>query len=66
MGDASTNNEQQIIRDNPDLDIDVLKVGHHGSKTSTSLEFLASITPDIAIISAGINNIYRHPPQRSN
>ena len=61
MGDASTNNEQQIIRDNPDLDIDVLKVGHHGSKTSTSLEFLASITPDIAIISAGINNIYRHP-----
>ncbi len=43
------------------LDVDVLKVDHHGSKTSSSEEFLARITPEVAIISVGKNNTYGHP-----
>ncbi|MBI4435233.1 MBL fold metallo-hydrolase [Candidatus Uhrbacteria bacterium] len=42
-------------------DIDVLKVGHHGSFTSTSWEFLQTITPEIALISLGRENLYGHP-----
>ncbi len=43
------------------LDTDILKVGHHGSKTSSSAEFLTAVTPDAAIISAGARNTYGHP-----
>jgi len=42
---------------------DVLKVGHHGSKTSTSEKFLGLVNPGLAIISAGKNNKYGHPHQ---
>lgn len=43
------------------LKADVLKLGHHGSKTSSSEEFLEAIDPDYAIVSAGLNNSYGHP-----
>jgi len=43
------------------LDSDVLKVGHHGSKTSSSIEFLSLVTPEISLISAGIHNKFHHP-----
>jgi len=43
------------------LDSDVLKVGHHGSESSTSNEFLNYVSPEISLISAGINNSYGHP-----
>ena len=43
--------------------MDILKVGHHGSNTSTSKEFVQSISPKISLISAGKNNIYGHPHQ---
>src|SRR3989344_6838960 len=43
------------------LDVDVLKVGHHGSRTSSCSYFLATVTPKIAVISAGKNNRYGHP-----
>ncbi|MCH6575742.1 MAG: DNA internalization-related competence protein ComEC/Rec2, partial [Bacteroidetes bacterium] len=43
------------------LNVDVLKVGHHGSKTSTSRKFLGYVTPQISLISAGINNRFKHP-----
>ena len=42
-------------------DIDVLKVGHHGSKTSSCEEFINEIVPDYSIISVGKNNRYGHP-----
>ncbi len=65
MGDAPSKIEDQIIKDNPTLDIDVLKVGHHGSKTSSSLDFLKVITPKEAVISCGKNNIYHHPNEET-
>jgi competence protein ComEC len=43
------------------LDSDVLKVGHHGSESSTSVEFLDFVSPKISLVSAGINNSYGHP-----
>lgn len=59
-GDASTIIENKIIKENPNLDVDVLKVGHHGSDSSTSDLFLQTIDPDEAIISVG-KNMYGHP-----
>ncbi|MDD4123559.1 MAG: MBL fold metallo-hydrolase, partial [Bacilli bacterium] len=60
-GDISSIVEKNIIKEYPDLRIDVLKISHHGSKTSTSEEFLKSIKPTLAIISVGKNNYYGHP-----
>lgn len=61
-GDASVVVENRLVREWGELlDIDVLKLGHHGSKTSTSEIFLKATTPELAIISAGENNRYGHP-----
>lgn len=51
------------FRITPAIDYDVLKVAHHGSKNSTSEEFLSYIMPEIAVISCGLNNWYGHPHQ---
>lgn len=61
MGDADINNEEEIIRNYNITNIDILKVGHHGSRTSTSTTFIETIKPKYAIISAGRNNRYGHP-----
>lgn len=60
-GDAEISDENLAIFENNDLNSDVLKIGHHGSSTSTSLDFLDSVNPSIAIISVGKNNSYGHP-----
>ncbi|MBM7554703.1 DNA internalization-related competence protein ComEC/Rec2 [Thalassobacillus pellis] len=60
-GDISIREEERIIKDYPALDIDVLKVAHHGSNTSTSEGFLKEVRPSIALISAGRKNRYGHP-----
>ncbi len=60
MGDATTKIENYIL-ENYDLDIDYLKLGHHGSKSSSSYDFLKEIDPKVAIISCGLNNRYNHP-----
>ena len=63
-GDATTSNELDII-DSFNLDnVDFLKVGHHGSSTSTSDDFLKATTPDIAVISCGYKNQYGHPHKK--
>ena len=61
MGDVSTIIEGNIMHNIENINVDILKVGHHGSNTSTSLEFLKYTMPKEAIISCGINNKYNHP-----
>ena len=61
MGDASSTTEYEILNEYNLPDIDVLKVGHHGSKTSSSEEFINEIKPKYSIISVGKNNRYGHP-----
>ena len=61
MGDASITTEKEILDKYNLPDIDVLKVGHHGSKTSSSKEFIDEINPKYSIISVGKNNRYGHP-----
>ena len=61
MGDASVTTENEIIDKYNIPDIDVLKVGHHGSKTSSSKEFINEISPKYSIISVGKNNRYGYP-----
>ena len=61
MGDASVTTEKEIMNKYNLPDIDVLKVGHHGSKTSSSKEFIDVINPEYSIISVGKNNRYGHP-----
>ena len=61
MGDASINVEDKLIKTYSLNDIDVLKVGHHGSKTSSSKNFINYINPKYSIISVGKNNLFGHP-----
>ena len=61
MGDASTTTEKEILSKYNLLNIDVLKVGHHGSKTSSSKDFIDDINPKYSVISVGKNNSYGHP-----
>lgn len=64
MGDASTKVENMIVKDYPDLKVDYLKIGHHGSSSSTSETFIKQYHPKKAIISVGAKNIYHHPNQK--
>ena len=61
MGDAGVTTEREIIDKYNLSDIDVLKVGHHGSRTSSGKEFINEINPRYSIISVGKNNRYGHP-----
>ncbi len=61
MGDAPKEVEMEVLSKHPNLTADILKVGHHGSKTSTDERFIKAIKPKEAIISCGENNIYHHP-----
>ena len=61
MGYASKLKEEDIIKKYKLAKIDFLKVGHHGSKTSSSKEFISKINPKYSIISVGRKNKYGHP-----
>ena len=61
-GDASVKTEEKIIS-KYNVDCDILKVGHHGSNTSTSEKFLKACSPEEAVISCGGKNYYGHPHQ---
>lgn len=61
MGDAGVDVEEDLIKRYTLQNIDVLKIGHHGSKTSSSKKFINEINPKYSIISVGKNNRYGHP-----
>lgn len=62
-GDAEAVSELEIINKGLDIKADVLKVGHHGSSSSTSANFLSAVSPRYAVISVGADNSYGHPAQ---
>lgn len=60
-GDAEALSENEMLTSGYDLSADVIKLGHHGSSTSSSEPFLAAVLPSYAVISCGIDNSYGHP-----
>jgi competence protein ComEC len=59
-GDAEAPSEERMLSE-PGLAADLLKVGHHGSKTSTIAPFLRAVAPRYAVVSVGMHNSYHHP-----
>ena len=64
-GDAEARAESEILNSGINVESEVLKVGHHGSSTSTGREFLNRIKPEVAVIQVGMNNRYGHPHQET-
>jgi|LSQX01.2.fsa_nt_gb beta-lactamase superfamily II metal-dependent hydrolase len=62
-GDAEAESEQQMLVSGTNLKADVLKVGHHGSNSSTTSSFIKAVSPKYAVISCGAGNQYGHPHQ---
>ncbi len=61
-GDSPANIEHFLVNNFPKkINVDILKLSHHGSKTGSSLEFLKSVSPNLVLISAGVKNNYGHP-----
>lgn len=61
MGDASIKSEQEIMKNYNVENIDILKAGHHGSRTSSGEDFIKIVSPKLILISSGINNKFNHP-----
>lgn len=64
-GDMGGESEDALVRSGYPLDAEILKVGHHGSFSSTSPSFLARVRPETAIIPVGLDNPYGHPHQQT-
>ena len=64
-GDAEAEIEQQLLDSGADLSAQVLKIGHHGSSTSSCDSFISAVLPQIAVISCGLNNDYGHPHRQT-
>jgi competence protein ComEC len=62
-GDSGDQTEKTLVKAGNLPDIDILKVGHHGSKYASTLEFLQKVKPELAIISVGDKNRYGHPTE---
>lgn len=60
-GDAEEEQEREILMTGQETEVDVMKLGHHGSRTSSTPRFLRAVQPEIAIVSAGIDNQFKHP-----
>lgn len=65
MGDAETDVEKELLKSGKPLSADVIKVGHHGSDTSSSQAFLMKVNPDVAVIPCGKGNSYGHPHEET-
>ena len=63
-GDLTVQGEKEIMKTDAYLKSDVLKLGHHGSKTSSGLRFLKAVNPKLAVISSGRKNRFRHPSKQ--
>ena len=61
MGDAEEEEEREILLSEENIEADVIKIGHHGSKSSSSEEFMSKVDPKYAVVSCGENNDYGHP-----
>jgi competence protein ComEC len=61
QGDVEKTVENDVLSNDIDISADVIKIGHHGSSSSTTEEFIKEINPDIAVISCGYKNQYGHP-----
>ncbi len=64
-GDAEKEVENLLVKNNINLQANVLKVGHHGSKSSSTLDFLKKTKAEMAVISSGLGNKYNHPSQEA-
>lgn len=64
-GDLSQKGEGVLLKQDFSLDSDILKVGHHGSRTSSSEKFINAVSPDVAVISVGKENRYGHPAKET-
>lgn len=64
-GDIEKESEQQLVESAIDISADVLKVAHHGSKTSSVKEFIEEVDPKLAVIQVGRNNRYGHPHEQT-
>ena len=62
-GDMESNGEASLLHFDSQLDVDVLKVGHHGSKTSTTDPFIKLVSPELTVVSVGYKNKFRHPSE---
>ena len=60
-GDLTGSAERLLIESGVDIEADVLKVGHHGSRDASTMEFLEAVGPEVAVISAGQGNPYNFP-----
>ena len=60
-GDIEHSTERWLVAHRPDLQADILQIPHHGSKTSTSSDFVAQVRPTVGVISVGADNPYGHP-----
>src|SRR3989344_2213858 len=60
-GDMEVKTEEELLMRGVDVDADILKIGHHGSKTSSGGKFLSAVSPQLAVIQVGARNRYRHP-----
>jgi len=63
-GDLDANGEKELVKNQANLKSTVLKVAHHGSKTSSTPEFIQTVDPQYAVISVGANNTFGHPNQK--
>jgi PGF-pre-PGF domain-containing protein len=65
MGDAGIEAENAIMGDGYNVDADILKVGHHGSSTSSGEDFVSSVSPAVSVIEVGAGNEYGHPHEET-
>ena len=65
MGDAGLEAESAIMNDGYDVNADILKVGHHDSRTSSGASFISAVSPTVSVIEVGEGNDYGHPHQET-